>query len=145
MANELEAVEEEDLIAGYEFTEARRPMASWQPELRLMFEVLCDAIRVYQGVSTPYDGRVYPTELRRAEAEAWIFDRWRDRDDSIFTFGSICLALGIDRDKLRGGLIASKEDGRRKVGRRGPARGVCGSLVSTDRVRARQGVGSRRA
>jgi len=136
MANELEAVQEGDLIAGYEFTEARRPMHSWQPETRLMFEVLADAIRVYQG-------EVRVPALQRAETEAWMFDRWRDADDSVFTFGSICLALGIDRDRLRAGLIASKGNMWRRIGRRSPARNM--NEVSANQVRSRQGVGSRRA
>jgi hypothetical protein len=126
----------DDYLARYEFTEARRPMHSWAPHLKLMFEVLADAIRVYQG-------EVRVPALQRAEVEAWMFDRWRDADDSVFTFGSICLALGIDREKLRAGLIASKGNLGRRICRRSPARNM--NEVSAIQVRSRQGVGSRRA
>jgi hypothetical protein len=140
----------DDLQAEHEFFDVRRAMSALQtPELRLMFEVLADAVRVYQGdIGCHRQGKSLTTRSRailREEAEAWIFDRWSDCDDSIFAFGSICAVLGIDRDKLRAGLVAAKADGTRRIGRRRPARSGYENIGAAGawKNRGRQGVGSR--
>ena len=67
--------------------------ASESPEKRLMFAVLLDAVIQLQGRN----------HKDAAEAEEWIRDRG---EDSPFTFGNICEALGIAPEPLARGLLS---------------------------------------
>jgi hypothetical protein len=72
--------------------------AELNPEKRLMFAVLIDAVRCLKT------GITRPVSCKRAlaEVEWWLF---RARGDRLFSFDSVCAALEIDPDQLRRGLL----------------------------------------
>lgn len=79
---------------------------SQRPEHRLMFELLADAIRLFQGrvrAHTPYgdaEKRARKASKVVGEAEGWI----ADDNDELFGFVSVCGCLGINPQALRKGL-----------------------------------------
>lgn len=76
------------------------------PERRLMFEVLCDAVRLIQGGQGSHVcyGDAQVRARRRSvvveEAEGWLYDD----NDELFGFVSVCQMLGINPQALRTGL-----------------------------------------
>lgn len=74
-----------------------------QPEKRLMFAVLEDAVACFQKylfVQTRKGKR------RFLEVEEWFLD---DNGEDLFSFKNICDVLGFDTDYIRKGLIDWKE------------------------------------
>lgn len=72
--------------------------AELSPEKRLMFAVLIDAVRCLEmGLTGPAS-----RQRRLAEVDWWLF---RARGDQLFSFDSVCVALEIDPDHLRRGLL----------------------------------------
>ena len=77
-------------------------------EIRLMLELLIDAIRLYLGDVGRLKRKQWP------EAEAWI----GEDNDLLFGFANVCECLGIDKNYLRAGLRkARKEPGRHHIAR----------------------------
>ena len=77
-------------------------------EMRLMLELLIDAIRLYLGDVGRLKRKQWP------EAEAWI----GEDNDLLFGFANVCECLGIDKNYLRAGLRkARKEPGRHHIAR----------------------------
>jgi len=68
----------------------------FQPEKELMLAVLKDAVLTYKKC-------VYSGNTRFKEAEAWIFERDRNR---LFSFESVCAMLGLSAGNIRKGLLA---------------------------------------
>jgi len=77
------------------------------PEQDLMLAVLEDAIACYMTHLKP---KKTSAKILFAEAERWFFD---DAADWIFSFPSICDAVGLDADYLRQGLRDAKNQGIR--------------------------------
>ena len=100
-----EILEEEfdPLMPAQWFADAGRA-AAMQPEKRLMFAVLSDAVDI---VMTPHG----TTNIRRRmlfhETAAWI--RSDDREWP-YSFVNLCDALGFDADRLRAGLARFIDD-----------------------------------
>lgn len=87
-----------------EFVEDRL-VAADHAEKRLMFAVLEDAIRCFQGVTIE-------TRIKRRainEAENWLMSDVRDT----FSYRCVCEVLGIDPDFLRAGLKQWRDRGGR--------------------------------
>ena len=77
-------------------------------EMRLMLELLIDAIRLYLGDAGHLKRKQQP------EAEAWI----GEDNDLLFGFANVCECLGIDKNYLRAGLRkARKEPGQHHIAR----------------------------
>ena len=74
-----------------------------QPEKRLMFAVLQDAVECFQNQK--FEQRNKATS-QFMDTEEWIF---RDDHDWPFSFFNICEAVGMDPDYLRKGLLHWKE------------------------------------
>jgi hypothetical protein len=80
---------------------------SLQPEKQLMFAVLQDAVfcfETYFDSADPLHKRLF------TEAEHWLLD---DNQEWPFSFSNICLAIELDMDLVRGGLMRWKH--RREV------------------------------
>jgi hypothetical protein len=97
-----------------------RYLAKWsgaaeniQPEKKLMFAVLLDAVESFQKYSA-----CGAKHSRQAEAtENWIF---KDNHDWAFSFINICDAVGINPQYLRAGLLRWSRE-RLATGVRRPA------------------------
>ncbi|GIW41063.1 MAG: hypothetical protein KatS3mg076_1640 [Candidatus Binatia bacterium] len=103
-----------ELIAGHHFLEG---------EKRLMLAIMEDAISCYQKYAGAKSGRAHRIFQ---EAEEWIFDR--ENSGWVFSFESICQALGIEAEFLRKGLVRWREQHLRPDGT---------PLVKFSRVRLR--------
>src|SRR3989344_3051349 len=92
----MDGILQPDPLAPYEFFESIRGSLFLQPEKRLMLALLEDAVRIFRKyVESPHN-RMYQ------EAIDWIADT---EGDSIFSFGNICVALGLNPDYIRRGLM----------------------------------------
>ena len=96
------AFEPDTMLASQYFDRIRR-RPELDPERRLMFAVLEDAVKVcLKNVGTEDPGR---RELL-SEAEDWI----ADRDSTwLYSFENICSVLDLEPDYIRRGLRATKE------------------------------------
>jgi hypothetical protein len=74
-----------------------------QPECRLLWAILENAIDIYMKYATATNRR--GKRLFR-EAEEWI---WRDDPTWLCSFVSICYVLGVEPDYLRRGLRKWRE------------------------------------
>jgi hypothetical protein len=108
MTEQFQALPQENLGAWLQpdvtgATETHRGRIANGPERRLMVAVLEDAVHRFrkQAGATSADGKAI-----LAEEEEWFFGTG---EDGPFAFESICDALGIDPDYLRGGLRRLKE------------------------------------
>jgi len=94
-----EAVPGDDVLLPAQFYGARRGSAAVEPVKRLMMAILGDAIRCYQR-------NLAAVTLRKRrefrEAQDWLF---KDRDDGLFSFDTVCYVLETDPDLLRQRLI----------------------------------------
>jgi hypothetical protein len=90
---------EPDILTKHEFLRVSRPRSRFEPEQRLMFAVLSDAVECFQryaAAKNPEHRKLY------RDAEAWINSensRWP------CSFESICEVLEIDPTYLRLGLM----------------------------------------
>lgn len=83
-----------------------------QPEKALMLAVLKDAVMTYKK-------RVRSRNSLFKEAEAWLFDRERDR---LFSFETVCAVLGLSPGKIRSELIAWKLNAKSNMNALSPIR-----------------------
>jgi hypothetical protein len=74
-----------------------------QPEKRLMFAVLQDAVDCFQNHKFEHRSKAASQFL---DTEGWIF---RDDHEWPYSFVNICEAVGMDPDCLRKGLLRWKE------------------------------------
>ena len=95
---------EPDILTSHRYFQLFRHKAHFDPEEKLMFAVLTDAIECFQkyyGASAHRHRRLF------SEAEAWISTRdggWP------YSFENICETLNIDPNYLRIGLMQSRVD-----------------------------------
>jgi hypothetical protein len=88
------------------------------PVKRLMLAVLEDALRCFQN---NFDAKSGSRQLVYSEAEQWLC---AEGGEALFSFNTVCEALGINPDYLRAGLLrwreAQKIGSGRRLGRRSP-------------------------
>jgi hypothetical protein len=92
-----------DTILPDQFTETFRRNTYLEPEKKLMFAVLKDAIDCFQDNALAQRGR--KKRLFR-EAEEWIL---AEDDDWLFSLENICEVLGFNSHYVRQGLMRWKE------------------------------------
>jgi hypothetical protein len=94
---------EPDALLPVQYFETLRRKIPLEPEIRLMWAILQDAVDCYQKYLTDpqdkHDGEF-------AEVESWITER---DSDWFCSFDNVCETLGIDPQYLRRGLLAWKE------------------------------------
>lgn len=93
------ALFEPDILTTHQFFRVFRQKGQYEPEERLMFAVLTDAIECFQ--------KYFGADTRRCralfgEAEAWIESK---ESRSPFSFENICQALNMSPSYLRVGLM----------------------------------------
>jgi hypothetical protein len=94
---------EPDALLPIQYLDTIRRIVPIEPEKRLMWAVLEDAVEAYQ--SSFLDRRMKSAESFNEE-EKWILEnnhRW------LFSFNNICDILGFNADYLRAGLLAWKQ------------------------------------
>lgn len=106
---------EADVLVDEKYFRVYRQTKLGDPEKKLMFAVLLDAIQTYQKFagSTSYREKALFTE-----AEAWF---WSEDSDRIFSFANICEVFGLDPQLFRRGL---RESLMSRKSRRSPAKVV---------------------
>jgi hypothetical protein len=95
---------EADTVDPYVYLCTRRRQILAEPELKLVFALLEDALRCV-GKYLRTRGRKGRSAYR--DTDAWIFSR---DDDRVFSFGSVCEILGINPDYLRKGVAQWKKN-----------------------------------
>jgi len=87
-----------DALLSDPYLDSFRRHVTFEPERQLMLALLQDAIKTFQDNLSASGGK-----KRRLfeEAEEWIFGADRDW---VFSFASVCRALGMDPNYLRKGL-----------------------------------------
>lgn len=90
---------EPDILTTHQYFKVFRQKGQFEPEERLMFAVLTDAIECFQ--------KYFGAQSRRCrvlfgEAEAWIANQ---DSKSLFSFENICQVLSISPSYLRVGLM----------------------------------------
>jgi hypothetical protein len=101
--NQVVSLFEPDALLPTQYLDTVRRIVPIEPEKRLMWAVLEDAIDSYQSFFTARKPKA-PDAVN--EAEQWIFtkdERW------FFSFDNICDLLGFDAEYLRAGLLVWKE------------------------------------
>ncbi len=96
-----------DSLLSEQYLETYRRKTHLEPEKRLMFAILEDAVGCFQK---------YVSAQRRKEmalfqeVEEWFMEK---DSDEFFSFENICESLGLDPDYLRKGLMQWKEKQQR--------------------------------
>jgi hypothetical protein len=104
---------EPDVLSRAQYLDALRPKTLIDPEKKLMFAVLEDAIHCFQDNFLVESGN---RKKLFEEAKAWFF---QEGYDWIFSFRNVSELLGVDPEYLRGGLMRWRERQlAREVGRR---------------------------
>jgi len=106
------ALFEPDILISQNYLENYQQTKAAEPEKKLMFAVLVDAVRTYQKFAFSRSDR--GNTLFR-EVEAWF---WGERSDCVFSFSSICEVFGLNPPFLRRGLLQWVEDCERRRPRR---------------------------
>ena len=104
-SNPMNSFFEPDILTSHQYFQLFRHKAHFDPEEKLMFAVLTDAIECFQK----YYGANVPHRYRRlfSEADAWV----SKRDNTWpYSFENICEALNIDPNYLRMGLTQWRVD-----------------------------------
>ncbi|HWO43426.1 MAG TPA: hypothetical protein VNO43_16675 [Candidatus Eisenbacteria bacterium] len=99
----IDSLFQPDSVAEFQFLEALRKKTVLEPEKKLMLAVLEDGIKSFQdhaGARTDTGRKLFH------EAEAWILERDRSW---VFSFESICDALGFEPSYVRAGLLRCKQ------------------------------------
>ena len=103
---DLKMLFEPDELAAYEYRKTSERKTFFEPERRLVYAVLEDAILCFQrfiNATSKKEKQLYQ------DAAAWIFER---EDNRIFSFAFICEICGFDPDFLRMGLRRWREQKR---------------------------------
>jgi hypothetical protein len=94
---------EPDALLPVQYFETLRRKVPLEPEKRLMWAILQDAVDCYQKyLADPRD----KTSEEFTEVESWITE---SDSDWFCSFDNVCETLGIDPQYLRRGLLAWKE------------------------------------
>jgi hypothetical protein len=92
-----------DPVLPAQYFETFRRKMPLEPEIKLMFAVLEDAIMCFHKYALARNVR---SERLFREAEDWILEQ---DSDWLFSFENICSTLGLDPSYLRRGLTQRKE------------------------------------
>ncbi len=93
-----------DTLLPAQYFETFRRKAHLEPEKRLMFAVLEDAIACFQKYISARDAK---GKTMFHEAEEWILE---EDSEWLFSFANICEVLGFNPQYMRQGLIRWKEN-----------------------------------
>lgn len=102
---------EPDILASQQYLKNYRATNPVEPEKALLFAVLVDAVKTYQGFAfskSPRKQRAF------RDAKAWL---WGEEPGCLFSFRGICEVFGIDPTFLRRGLIQWTADHKRSTSR----------------------------
>jgi hypothetical protein len=99
----LAALFQPDTLIPAQYLDTYRRKTHLEPEKRLMLSVLEDAIACFQKYVLARDGK--GREMFR-EAEEWIS---AEENEWLFSFDSVCEALGFNPAYVRAGLVRWKE------------------------------------
>lgn len=99
----LAALFQPDTLIPAQYLDTYRRKTHLEPEKRLMLSVLEDAIACFQKYVLARDGK--GREMFR-EAEEWIS---AEESEWLFSFDSVCEALGFNPAYVRAGLVRWKE------------------------------------
>src|ERR687892_2309158 len=102
----LKMLFEPDELAAYEYRKTSERRTLFEPERRLAYAVLEDAVLCFQrfiNATSKREKQLYQ------DAAAWIFER---EDNEVFSFEFICDICGFDPDFLRMGLRKWREQNR---------------------------------
>jgi hypothetical protein len=103
-SNPINSFFEPDILSSHQYFQLFRHKAHFDPEEKLMFAVLTDAIECFQKY---YGANAHRRRKLFTQAEAWILRRdnaWP------YSFENICEALNIDPNYLRLGLMQWRVD-----------------------------------
>ena len=103
---------EPDVLTTHRYFKVFRQKAQFDPEEKLMFAVLTDAIECFQR---HFDAQNRRCRVLFHEAEAWIASR---DSKSLFSFEHICQVLSISPSYLRLGLMRWRLANESNKGRR---------------------------
>jgi hypothetical protein len=92
-----------DVLLAEQYSENFRRKIPLEPEKALLLAVLDDAVRCFQDNVLPQNKK---KQLLFIEAQEWLFG---DESNGIFSFVSICAALGLDPSYIRRGLRQWRE------------------------------------
>lgn len=93
-----------DTLLPEQFLETFRRKLYLEPEKKLMLAILEDAVACFQKYVFARDSK---GKLLFSDAEEWIEE---SRGNGIFSFDSVCEALGLSPDYLRRGLATWKKN-----------------------------------
>jgi hypothetical protein len=103
LEDRLAALFQPDTLIPAQYLDTYRRKTHLEPEKRLMLSVLEDAIACFQKYVLARDGK--GREMFR-EAEEWIS---AEESEWLFSFDSVCEALGFNPAYVRAGLVRWKE------------------------------------
>lgn len=103
-SNPINSFFEPDILTSHQFFQLFRHKAHFDPEEKLMFAVLTDAIECFQKY---YGDNVQRRRRLFTEAEAWISTK---EDAWPYSFENICATLNLDPNYLRMGLARWRVD-----------------------------------
>jgi len=90
---------ETDVLASHSYLTVHRQLKPGQPERKLMFAVLVEAIQAYQKFA--FSSSAHKQALFR-DAEKWL---WSNASDDVFSFSNICEVFEVNPAFLRCGLV----------------------------------------
>jgi hypothetical protein len=101
---EAECPVQQDTLPRSRYFHKRERDVFLEPEKRLMFAILEDAIRCFQDNHLAQRGG---SKRLFDEVQRWIFKRG---DDCVFGFENICSVLGLDPGYIRRGLVRWRQE-----------------------------------
>jgi hypothetical protein len=87
-----------DVLLGEQYNDNFRRKVPLEPEKALLLAVLDDGVRCFQDNVVPLNKK---KQILFDEAQEWLFS---DESNGIFSFVSVCAALGFDPGYIRRGL-----------------------------------------
>jgi hypothetical protein len=93
---------EPDILAPHKYFKVYRQTRPGEPERKLMFAVLVDALQTYQKFAFSTSAR---GQALFREVETWL---WSEDSDGVFSFSNICEVFGLDPGLFRRGLLKKR-------------------------------------
>ncbi len=90
---------ETDVLASHKYFNVHRQTKAAEPERKLMFAVLVEAVQTYQKFACSTSAR---GQALFREAETWL---WSENSDGVFSFSNICDVFELDPLLFRRGLL----------------------------------------
>jgi|ERR671924_1245077 hypothetical protein len=100
---DLKMLFEPDELAAYEYRKTSERRTFFEPEKRLLYAVLEDAVQCFQRFANATSRK---EKQLFQDAADWFFER---EDNKVFSFEFVCEVCGFDADFLRMGLRRWKE------------------------------------